>query len=267
MHMKKFIFLAGVIILFPLFSHAEIQSNLKYGSKGKEVIELQEFLIDQNFLTGSATGNFYALTLRAVKAFQTARSLPSTGYVGILTRNKINSELVIETAPVTQAQIAETGSKLEPISLILQVNNQSQMTEIKQEVTPVSQKAVYFAYPNISSGHISYINGSTTISISEYESLLNPNNDPTWINEGLILNIYPVTDDGITSNKDAVVEITDANHSARISGTGTVGSLQLSTKKVEGGVFNYRLKMVPGTFTVSARDNNGAEGSVSITFK
>jgi len=57
---------------------------------GAQVTELQNFLIAQKLLTGEATGNFYGLTQKAVKAFQTSEGLPSTGFVGPMTRSAIS---------------------------------------------------------------------------------------------------------------------------------------------------------------------------------
>ena len=70
--------------------HISINTNLGYGSTGEQVMQLQQFLISTGYLQGSATGNFYSLTQLAVKDFQFANSIPTTGYVGTLTRAKIN---------------------------------------------------------------------------------------------------------------------------------------------------------------------------------
>ena len=79
-----------------------ITKNLKYGSRGSEVIILQKFLIAKNLLAvGSATGYFGRLTETAVKKYQCATlsicsgSPSTTGYgaVGPKTRAAINAEL------------------------------------------------------------------------------------------------------------------------------------------------------------------------------
>ncbi|MDE1941208.1 MAG: peptidoglycan-binding protein, partial [Patescibacteria group bacterium] len=90
--MKKYsVILITIIISVPFGSDASINSNLNYGSTGEQVIELQQFLIKENYLKASATGDFYSLTLRAVKAFQKANDISATGYVGPLTRAAVNS--------------------------------------------------------------------------------------------------------------------------------------------------------------------------------
>ncbi|MBI2053444.1 MAG: peptidoglycan-binding protein [Candidatus Sungbacteria bacterium] len=68
--------------------------DLYYGMrKDPDVSNLQEFLIDQGFLTGSPTGNFFLLTRKAVQGFQKAHSLRATGYFGPLSRTVANKIL------------------------------------------------------------------------------------------------------------------------------------------------------------------------------
>jgi peptidoglycan hydrolase-like protein with peptidoglycan-binding domain len=60
-----------------------------------EVQRLQEFLINRGYLNiTQATGNYYTLTLAAVKAFQRAKGItPVSGYFGPKTRQAVNLEL------------------------------------------------------------------------------------------------------------------------------------------------------------------------------
>ncbi len=96
--MNKIIGLILFSFIVPISVFASIDTNLKYGMKGQAVIELQEFLIDKGFLTGTATGNFYTLTLKAVKRYQKENKISQTGYVGLDTRNLINKEIADNTA-------------------------------------------------------------------------------------------------------------------------------------------------------------------------
>ena len=72
-----------------------LSSNFEYRSRDTytngEVSVLQDFLQTKGFLSSEPSGFFGLLTLRAVKSFQTANSINPTGYVGPLTRARINS--------------------------------------------------------------------------------------------------------------------------------------------------------------------------------
>ncbi len=66
--------------------------DLSIEDVGYDVEELQNFLTSNGFLVmpaESAPGYFGELTQIALKKFQTANNLPSTGYFGSMTRNKI----------------------------------------------------------------------------------------------------------------------------------------------------------------------------------
>jgi peptidoglycan hydrolase-like protein with peptidoglycan-binding domain len=65
-------------------------TDLWFEMTSNEVKELQDYLIGEKYLESSATSYFGPLTLNAVKKFQIANNIPSTGYVGILTRAALN---------------------------------------------------------------------------------------------------------------------------------------------------------------------------------
>jgi hypothetical protein len=80
-------------VLIPVTSltiRYQFVNDLMLGSKGSDVIELQKFLTSQGVYSGPVTGNFGPLTLEAVKAYQAKENLPSTGYVGTMTRESLN---------------------------------------------------------------------------------------------------------------------------------------------------------------------------------
>lgn len=109
--MKKLLLsLVAVAFIVPSVTFASIDANLKYGSRGMEVTELQEFLIDKGFLTGQTSGNFFALTRKAVIAWQASVGLPATGFVGSMSRAKINEDLSTANASAVSAEVAETGT-------------------------------------------------------------------------------------------------------------------------------------------------------------
>ncbi|HCC05740.1 TPA: hypothetical protein DEP94_00020 [Candidatus Nomurabacteria bacterium] len=92
------------------FTFASIDKNLKYGQRNNEVMELQEFLIDKGFLKTTPTNFFGLLTLKAVKSYQANTGVSPTGFVGVLTREKINNEIALELASSNEAEIKETGT-------------------------------------------------------------------------------------------------------------------------------------------------------------
>lgn len=108
--MKKAIFLGLLFVLIvPFTSHAALDANLKYGMKGDSVTELQEFLTDQGVYSGPVTGNFYSLTLAAVKAFQAKQNVsPISGYWGPLSRAKAQSLLDLNISD--NEEKVETGT-------------------------------------------------------------------------------------------------------------------------------------------------------------
>ncbi len=108
--MKKITLAVLALLVIPLISSAQITSGLNYGSRGPQVSELQEFLISKDYLTGSPTGNFFLLTLKAVKAYQADNGLPTTGYVGKLTTAAINNEIATDIASSNEDAVVEVGT-------------------------------------------------------------------------------------------------------------------------------------------------------------
>ncbi len=65
--------------------------NLSYGQMSFDVLALQRFLVSHGFGTYMPTGFFGDRTFASVIAFQLMYNIPTTGYVGILTRTKLNT--------------------------------------------------------------------------------------------------------------------------------------------------------------------------------
>lgn len=95
---------APVVLLIanPIHTYAQnnvsdcisINKNLQignYDNKDKPVTQLQKFLYLNGYLKTNPTGYFGPLTRSAVKSFQLKEGLPSTGYVGEMTRLKIKN--------------------------------------------------------------------------------------------------------------------------------------------------------------------------------
>jgi len=110
--MKKLILVFLALLFIPLITGASFNTNLYYGlQNNSDVRELQELLIDKGFLTGTpATGNFFSLTLKAVKAYQASEGIIQTGYVGILTRTAINNDLAMQLSASNAESTTETGT-------------------------------------------------------------------------------------------------------------------------------------------------------------
>ncbi len=105
--MKKFAIATGVAVLaLAMVASAQgyaFNTNLTVGSTGQDVVALQTWLMSSGYkipsiATGAAsTGYFGSQTKAAVQAYQTANGVPSTGFVGPLTRGKLNGAASVAT--------------------------------------------------------------------------------------------------------------------------------------------------------------------------
>lgn len=151
-----------MLLLAPYVSNAAFDSNLYYGlQNNNSVKEMQDFLTEQKVYDGPITGNFYSLTLKAVKDFQKKENIsPVSGFFGPLTRTKANEILSANVEPSNQQAIQETGSTPPPaepakttndvvkslqdqIALLLQQVQamQTQQTSVQQLQQTVQQQA------------------------------------------------------------------------------------------------------------------------------
>lgn len=147
--MKKILLGLALSLVFVLpTSAAEFNSNLKFGSKGAEVTKLQEFLTEQGVYSGPITGNFFSLTLKAVKAFQLREEItPVSGFFGTLTRTRANAildtQLVESEAETVSDPVVEVGS---PVSAeVLRLNEilgavQNQTVVNNQQLAAVQEQ-------------------------------------------------------------------------------------------------------------------------------
>lgn len=124
------IFLAGENIVV----HAQtvpFQTNLYYGvNDAPDVEQLQEFLTTEGYYNYQITGNFYFITLKAVKAFQEANNLPTSGYFGVLSRGVANDVFAAEN---TISPSSELGTSTVWNGESTTTVNQSQATSPVQE--------------------------------------------------------------------------------------------------------------------------------------
>ena len=90
--------------------------DLKLGSQGTDVTELQKKLTQEGVYPGPITGYFGQLTLKAVKTYQNKVGVSATGFVGPLTRAQLNGSQVAGVSTVNvdtiKAQIASLQAQL-----------------------------------------------------------------------------------------------------------------------------------------------------------
>lgn len=150
--MKKAIFLGVFLTLVvPFTSFAALDVNLKYGSHGDSVTELQEFLTDQKVYTGPITGNFYSLTLSAVKTFQLRESIsPVSGFWGPLSRT--HAQAMLDLTASNDDEEKATGTVSSPVIqtpvYVPQVVT-TPVVETPAPVIPVPDTYEILAYVNV----------------------------------------------------------------------------------------------------------------------
>ena len=170
-----------------------------------EVIKLQEFLTNRGFYSGPITGNFFSLTLEAVKKFQQNYGItPVAGYFGAKTRGKANEIISSQagagsTVNLLQAQIE---ALLQQVSLL-----QQQLQALQQNpIVPTDMTP-----PVISGIKISLL-GSTSVAVS-------------WNTDELAQStLYYDTDVNFPAAKSINIEGFQMNHGY------VIGELNLSTK-------------------------------------
>ena len=96
--------------------------SLKYGDKGKDVLELQKALVKLGFLSATPNGNYGPATRSAVKKFQVENNVLQTGNVGPYTRDALNKALLaVPTLVITPT--TDTG-KEQQIAILQQALNE-----------------------------------------------------------------------------------------------------------------------------------------------
>src|SRR3989338_5298702 len=133
--MKKFILLLVVGLLFTTsVSAAEFNADLRYGvAKNAEVTKLQKFLTAEKLYSGPITGNFYSLTLKAVKAFQAREKIPTSGLVDALTRAQLND--LIAKRPLDNSVSAPSSAAEFNADLRYGVAKNAEVTKLQKFLT------------------------------------------------------------------------------------------------------------------------------------
>lgn len=107
---KKLALLIALSVLGPVgITSASIDKNLKFGQRDSEVKELQEFLITKGLLKTTPSTYFGGMTFSAVKAYQKSIGVSPTGFVGVLTREKINADILSAKKDSTVATQTNTA--------------------------------------------------------------------------------------------------------------------------------------------------------------
>ncbi len=124
--MKKIIGILGFVTVMAVGASAyaavsDFNVSLSVGSTNKvEVLKLQQFLFDNNYLKVSPTGAYLSLTQKAVADFQKANGItPASGYFGPLTRAAANAKLAATTGTPNVAVSAVTGSNTAVATVLL----------------------------------------------------------------------------------------------------------------------------------------------------
>lgn len=231
---KTIIALSFVFLVSPFVTQASIDKNLYYGLKNDaQVIELQEFLIDTYQPIGiTPTGNFFSLTLKLVKKFQADNGLPTTGFVGTLTRAEINKKLAMGLAESEEELAKEPVATPSVIPTIPTVPTPTIPTIIPSygSSTPESNPLIGITTPTLkqfSNKNISFVNGSL-LETGIYIVLQNEDKSP-YSSEGLQSSIT-------LSNDNQVISINTP--SAFVNGY----QLHfLSSDIIKGTTYNYTL--------------------------
>lgn len=154
--MKKYIIASGVAVLAfaTLVSAANFATNLTVGSRGADVTALQTTLIGAGYsIPAGATGYFGSQTKAAVIAFQTAKSLPTTGFVGPLTRGILNGSTVannpVVNNPVTGAPAAITTPGVPGIMSVTAGPISSTVLNVGAQMAPVLAIRVQAQYSDL----------------------------------------------------------------------------------------------------------------------
>jgi hypothetical protein len=109
-----------IITPFPSPTPVSFQRNLFIGSRGNDVISLQNFLIQKGYFTSSvgATGYFGLITQSALINWQRDNSIPSFGYFGPISQQKYQSIISIPSITPSPLQLQQIQQMLNTIRIL-----------------------------------------------------------------------------------------------------------------------------------------------------
>jgi N-acetylmuramoyl-L-alanine amidase len=116
---KRFVGLILVVLMLTLSFTSVFASTtyplLKYGSRGTEVVKLQQALKVQSYLSGAADGIYGSMTKSAVIKFQTAKKISVDGIAG----NQTQTLLYAQATTLSRATSTTAASNLYWLSRII----------------------------------------------------------------------------------------------------------------------------------------------------
>lgn len=145
--MKKYL-ISALIFLAPFLALAEgFDRDLQFGMQNNsDVIKLQELLTDEGLYSGPISGNYFSLTQKAVKSFQTREGIkPASGYFGLKTRTKANTIFVVSVnASKDEVSIKSITSPVSVVSVapVKIENNKSDTISSIMDQVAILQKQI-----------------------------------------------------------------------------------------------------------------------------
>jgi peptidoglycan hydrolase-like protein with peptidoglycan-binding domain len=116
--MKKiipFILVLGVFLFIGSAQAAVFDKDLSYGVEGdSQVKKLQEFLLEEGLYSGPITGNYYSLTVKAVKRLQQREGISATGYFGPKTRSRADVLISSDVSSSETPTVPEVNNSVIP---------------------------------------------------------------------------------------------------------------------------------------------------------
>jgi len=280
MNMKKsllFIFVLATVISWQIAKAENLfTKNLYFGiQKDSEVTKLQEFLTSEGVYSGPITGNFFSLTLKAVKDYQTREGIsPAAGYFGPISRAKANTGLSTQIEASNAQAVSETGSTPTspntPKTTTDVVNTmQSQLDALLQQVALLQQQLQVQQQTNQSIQNLQTQVVEQTQVIQQQQETLGaiqqnttptPTPTPVYVAPVVLTPLPKVLVAAIVYNGNA-------NYYQTTSYTTTVGSMVVVNVFVKQGD-DYVLdpKLPELDISVSATDQSQVSGRLHFTY-
>ncbi len=156
-------------IAVPAFA-AQFNRDLYYGLRGDaDVQSLQSFLTDQGIYTGPINGNFFSMTLQAVKDFQTEHNItPAQGYFGPKTREAANNA----TAPVISSAAAIQNQITALLALVEKLQADLVQAQAAATAATSSQTVASSTTPAVFNSQLQLQIGYPSLTLSSYHNVI-----------------------------------------------------------------------------------------------